>query len=137
MKTRKFAVVLAALFSAAALSGTALADRGGHGSWGGHYHGGYHSGGHAGAFIGGALVAGALLYPWYYPYYYPYQTYPTVVEVTPPQPPVYIQQPQAAAPAADAGSWWYYCADTKTYYPYVRECASPWQRVAPQPPAAR
>ena len=73
-----------------------------------------------------------------YPYGYPYPYYPPVV-VAPAAPPVYIEQgsPQvlgsAQAPAA-AGNWWYYCADSRGYYPYTRECPAGWQRVAPQPP---
>ncbi len=146
MKTRQSVLVTAALLSAFALSGTALAARGG-GHFGGH--GGFHNGygfGHVGAFIGGAFVAGALLAPWYYPgsYYYPgpyyYASYPNVVESGSPAATVYVEQAQAptAQPAApDAGSWWYYCNETRAYYPYVRDCASPWQRVAPTPPAAR
>ena len=39
-------------------------------------------------------------------------------------------QPQAGMPAPT----WYFCQDTQTYYPYVQSCASPWQRVVPQPP---
>ena len=30
--------------------------------------------------------------------------------------------------------YWYFCPDSDAYYPYVKECASPWHRVAPQPP---
>lgn len=33
-----------------------------------------------------------------------------------------------------ASSYWYYCPDSSTYYPYVQQCASAWQRVAPTPP---
>lgn len=141
--TKKF--IAAALLAVAAVSTPALADRGGHrgGGWQHGYHGhggGWHRGyGNAGAIIGGAIVAGALLSPWYYPGYYPgyYSTYPTVVEVSPAAPTVYVQQPQAVQPAAvaaaDPGSWWYYCNESRAYYPYVKECASPWQRVAPTP----
>ena len=65
---------------------------------------------------------------WYYPpYYYPYY-YPPVV---PSSPPVYIERGDASE---RADSYWYYCPDSKTYYPYVKECASPWQRVPPRPP---
>lgn len=71
-------------------------------------------------------------FPYYYPPYYP----PLVVERPAPQ--VYIEQPQAvAAPPASAPAstnYWYYCAATNSYYPYVRECASGWQKVSPQPP---
>ena len=54
-------------------------------------------------------------------------------------PPVYIEQGAAqAAPApsqAQAQGDWYYCAASKTYYPYVAECPAGWQRVPAQPPA--
>lgn len=68
---------------------------------------------------------------WYYPppyYYSPY--YPVV----PAQPTTYIEQ--GSAPAADAG-WWYYCDQSRGYYPYVRECPTGWQRVPPAPPPAK
>jgi hypothetical protein len=32
-----------------------------------------------------------------------------------------------------APSSWYYCPDSKTYYPYVRQCASAWVPVSPTP----
>jgi hypothetical protein len=67
---------------------------------------------------------------WYYPppaYYYPA---PVVVA----QPPVYVERAQAQAAPAPAEQWWYYCPDSKTYYPYVQQCSSQWQRVSPQPP---
>jgi hypothetical protein len=72
-----------------------------------------------------------LFSPWYYPapYYYPYPA-PVVVQQ---QQPVYVES--APAPqAAPAEQFWYYCPDSKTYYPYVKSCSSAWQRVRPQPP---
>ena len=67
--------------------------------------------------------------PSYYasPYYYP----PAVA----PAQPAYVEQsnPQAA-PSAESNSW-YYCAESKAYYPYVKQCPSEWQRVPAQPPA--
>ena len=70
--------------------------------------------------------------PYYYPpYYYPPYYYPPVV-TTPATPPVYIERSDTAE--RSAASYWYYCPDSKTYYPYVKECASPWQRVEPRPP---
>ena len=68
--------------------------------------------------------------PYYSPYYAPY--YPPVATV-PYAAPTYIEQgsPQAA-PATQ--NYWYYCADSKSYYPYVNQCASGWQRVSPTPP---
>jgi hypothetical protein len=74
---------------------------------------------------------------WYYPppyYYYPPYYYPPVVTV-PATPPVYIERDTAGA-ERPASSYWYYCADSKTYYPYVKECASAWQRVEPRPPGS-
>ena len=29
--------------------------------------------------------------------------------------------------------WWYYCDASTSYYPYVRECPSGWQRVPASP----
>jgi hypothetical protein len=72
-------------------------------------------------------------YPYYAPYYYP----PVVVQE---QPVTYIERGDAA-PARESREsrrdWWYYCPETKTYYPYVKECANGWQKVAPQPPSER
>jgi hypothetical protein len=65
-------------------------------------------------------------YPYYYdPYYYPAYGYPAV-------PTTYVEQ--AAPPAQPQAQWWYYCSQAGAYYPYVRECAGGWQRVAPTPP---
>ena len=71
------------------------------------------------------LHFGFPLYPsyWHYPppvYYYPYP-------VAPASPPVYVERSQA-------DSWWYYCEQTRGYYPYVKECPGGWQRVPPAPP---
>ena len=63
------------------------------------------------------------------PYYYP----PVVVQPAPP--PVYIEQnpqPAYSAPAPAQNSW-YYCAGSRSYYPYVKDCPGGWQQVAPQP----
>jgi hypothetical protein len=76
---------------------------------------------------------------YYYPryHYYPrYYYYPPAVAVPAPvySPPVYIEQsPPAPAPApsSSSGDYWYYCRDSQTYYPYVQQCASPWQQVVP------
>ena len=68
-------------------------------------------------------------YPYYYPplHYYP-AYYPVPVVVQRP-PTVYLEQQPAPTPAG----YWYYCADSRAYYPYVKECPAGWQRVAPQP----
>ena len=74
-------------------------------------------------------------YPFYAPapwYYYPPPSY-----YYPPAP-VVIQQPQTYVERQDAApetqSYWYYCAESKTYYPYVKQCPGGWQRVQPSPP---
>jgi hypothetical protein len=77
-------------------------------------------------------------FPGYYPapyYYYPppvyYAPQPVVIQQ---QPQVYVEQPQPqAAPAPSQSNYWYYCAGSRTYYPYVKECPGGWQRVSPTP----
>jgi hypothetical protein len=93
------------------------------------------SGGAAAHGVRFGFAIGVPLYPpaWYYPppaYYYP------PAYVAPAAPPVYVERyEQQAAPAPPAEQYWYYCPDSKTYYPYVRDCRSPWQRVPARPPA--
>ena len=91
----------------------------------------YH--GHVGVYVGPYWGPG----PWYYPP--PYYYRPEVVVVPAPQPPVYVEQQEApvASVAPAEQSYWYYCAKSKGYYPYVKECAGGWQKVLPQPPAER
>jgi len=60
-------------------------------------------------------------------YYPPAYYYPPVVAA--PSPPQYIER----SDAAEAQDYWYYCAGSKAYYPYVKECAGGWQRVTPRP----
>ncbi len=121
MKTMKFIIALLLLGSLGMSS--AWADRG-------HVHFGVM----IGPYWGG---------PWYYPppYYYP-PYYPPVV-VASPAPQVYIEQQPAstdapvspAAPTATTQTnYWYYCAAKESYYPYVKDCPSGWQKVSPQPP---
>jgi len=82
--------------------------------------------------------------PWYYPapyyyppYYPPAYAYPPVVVQQ--QAPAYVEQNASAAPAkaAPATGYWYYCADAKAYYPYVKDCPGGWQQVAAGPPPTR
>lgn len=114
------ATLMSAAILAGALAGTsALAFHGG-----GHFHG------HArfGVFIGAPLFWG----PWPY-YYYPppaYYPYPPVASY----PPTYIEQGGGQAPA-EQPSYWYYCAGSNAYYPYVKDCPGGWLQVAPQPPS--
>ena len=94
-----------------------------------HYH---H---HRGASVGFFFAPAPVFYPYYYPrYYHP----PAVLLPAPSSSPVYIEQSQSAAPAGPSSpaqvsaAYWYFCRDTQTYYPYVQQCASPWQQVVPQ-----
>jgi hypothetical protein len=77
---------------------------------------------------------------WYgypaYPYGYLPYAYPSPVAV-PQDPSVYIQQAPAAAPPVPQ-QYWYYCEDSRTYYPYVQQCPRGWMTVVPPstaPPA--
>ena len=121
MDKLKLALSAAALIAAS----VAAADADAHGRR--HHH--HHHRSHVGIWFGvpGPFYA----YPRYYPRYY----YPPAVVVPAPAPPVYIERPQVEAPpspTADSGAYWYYCRDTQTYYPYVQQCALPWERVTPQ-----
>ncbi|HET7596211.1 MAG TPA: hypothetical protein VFK15_04710 [Burkholderiales bacterium] len=126
MKTIKAVLLLAAL--AGAVASAPVFARGGHFSRGGHFaghHHHFHGHGHShfGLFIGAPL----LLAPWYVgPRYY----YPPAV-VVPSSPPVYVERGETAPGDAQ---YWYYCRESETYYPYVKDCAGPWQKVVPQPP---
>ena len=112
MKRMKVAWVLSAVLAIA--SAPALANPHGHVRFG--------------VFIGGPI------YPWwgppYYYYYPPYYPYPSAAVTVPAAPTTYIEKGETQAPAP---GYWYYCAGSKTYYPYVKECAGGWQRVTPQP----
>jgi hypothetical protein len=79
----------------------------------------------------GLHIGVPLGYYGYYPppYYYPY--YPPSVVVVPREPTTYIER--ETAPAPDAQSYWYYCPDSGSYYPYVKQCPGGWQKVPPQP----
>ena len=125
MKT--FNIALLAIAFAGGMSIPDVADARGR-----HHHRHHHHGARVGVFIG------APLFPYYHsPYYYPRYYYPPALVAAPP---VYIEQnasvAAAPAPAPSAaqtsGAYWYFCQDTQTYYPYVQQCASPWQQVIPQ-----
>ena len=153
---RCFAFLLAALFVSTM---PALADRGGgggsHGGGGFHsggfhnggfhhdgFHHGFHHGFHGTFFVGGVFNPFFWGWPYYgYPYYgYPYYGYP----YPPPYPYPGDGYAPAAAPVAAAGtppppppseqSSWYYCAPTKSFYPYVTSCSQPWRQVPITPP---
>jgi hypothetical protein len=117
---------------------------------GGVYYGGHYGGPRVGVgvYVGPGWYGprywgpGPYYYPYAAPYYYPPAPYyyPPAV-VVPSQPPVYVERQDQPAPAApstqpqQSSQWWYYCPSAKAYYPYVKECQEPWQRVSPQPPS--
>jgi hypothetical protein len=111
----------------------------------------------AGVVLAPLVISSMLYPPVYYygPTYYPQPYYPPVYN-TYPQPsyplqgaaPIGVQRadsyaqqqtaavgppvpPAGSAPiftgAGQSGASWYYCAESKNYYPYVRECASLWR----------
>lgn len=83
---------------------------------------GRRGGARVGVFIGGPLW-------WGWHHHYP--RYERVI-VERAGPTVYVEK-DADGVARDADQYWYYCPESETYYPYVKQCASPWHRVAPQP----
>lgn len=103
-----------------------------------HRHGHGHGRASVGIYFGAPWPR--YYYPPVYPYAYPYAYAPVVV--APAQPQVYIEQaPAPVQPQVQAApppeNYWYYCNNPQGYYPYVRDCAAGWQRVAPQPPGQR
>lgn len=162
MKTSKIRLSLSLvtiLFVGASTSEAVFAAGGWHG--GGHGGGGWHSGGgwrggggwHGGGRVGiylGAPIGfnfGYYPYPYYGAQYYgsPYYYSPVPVYYPPvqPAPVIYTERrddPQIRTQEAPRNSsqniqasWWYYCVDSKAYYPYVNKCPGGWLRVAPQP----
>jgi hypothetical protein len=75
--------------------------------------------------------------------YYAYPTAPVYampVVVSQPvirqvEPQVYIEQPRQSGgiEPQENSPYWYYCAERKAYYPYVKSCAGGWQQVSPTP----
>ena len=136
MKTTKTVVAFLLVLAGAVAADTAFAA----GPYRGGYHGGYrggYGGGHwhgsVGIYVGAPFFGYGYGYPYYYPPYYPAYYPPVVVQQ---QAPVYVEQNPQPAPSAQPSAptgYWYYCNDSRAYYPYVNECPSGWQRVAPQP----
>jgi hypothetical protein len=98
-----------------------------HGGWG-HGHGGYYGG------LGMFGLGYGLGYYGGYPFggYGGYYGYPSTIVTIPATPPVYIQQTPPATQQYQSG-YWYYCTNPEGYYPYIRECLTRWQQVAPRP----
>lgn len=72
-------------------------------------------------------------YPYYYPYSYPYTYYPYAPSYNvPSEPREYIERDESSSEPSD---FWYYCRESKAYYPYVKGCPGGWQKVPAQPPS--
>lgn len=112
-------------------------------------HGGWGGGGRVGIYLGAPIgfSFGYSPFPYYRaPYYGPSFYAPAPVYYSPVQQPAQIiyserrvEQPINSQPSSIntaknvQDSWWYYCAASKAYYPYVSKCSEGWLRVAPQP----
>jgi hypothetical protein len=83
----------------------------------------------------GVVFAGPGLWYHHHPAYYypPYYYYPRPVVVRA-EPTVYIERGDGYAPAGQSQDYWYYCAESKAYHPYVKHCPGGWQKHVPTPP---
>lgn len=104
----------------------------------GHSH---HGHARVGVYIGVPLATPYHHSPHYYyppryyypPQYYTYQSPPPLI-VAPAAPPVYVEQGnQQTVTTQLSPNYWYYCHNPQGYYPYVKNCSTSWQKVAPQP----
>jgi hypothetical protein len=119
------AILMAAVFAATCIGGTAAWADGGYGGRGYGYHSAPSARNHhygpelgwgAGLVLGSALLWAA--------------TRPPAVVYQEPVPMVEVPMPLYTAPPSDG--WWYYCGPAGAYYPYVQSCPVPWQRVPPR-----
>lgn len=74
-------------------------------------------------FVGPVFVG-----PAFVPLYYP----PAIVYSSP----VVVEQPAPVYAPPDP-QYWYYCPDSRTYYPYTQQCPSGWLQVVPSPAGPR
>jgi hypothetical protein len=81
-----------------------------------------------GVWPGGWWGTGAWAGPWWGPG--PWVPPASAAVVVAPPAPVFVERSPPAEPPAQV--WWYWCAESRAYYPYVKECPAGWQRVAPQ-----
>ena len=124
--------VLAALlllsFGATARDGHGGGGHDGRSHAGPGHDGDRHAGGRHGgrSHRGDRVFLGLGFFPsWYEPYGYGYG-YPLSGGIY--APPVYVEQGDEAQSA-----YWYYCAGSSGYYPYVQQCPEGWLRVVPGP----
>lgn len=129
----KFKVLAAVLLIGTLVSESAFAQHRHH-----HRHGP-----RIGFYVGAPLLAYSFYRPYYAPYYYAPAYYPPVAVAPVPQ--TYIEQPQPQlqqAPlyqpeqpqaAPQPSGMWYFCDESRAYYPHVKSCPAGWQQVTPQP----
>ena len=80
-----------------------------------------------GYYYGGPrVVVVAPVFPGYYNPCYPYVC-PLFAE---PAPTLYVVPSQVPQPQ----QYWYYCAESKAYHPYVPSCPGGWMKVVPSVP---
>jgi hypothetical protein len=136
-------LLFGALVCTSAWAGPGGHGGGGHGGGGGHVgggHGGFHGAGgfHGGGFHGGRGRVGVFIGgPGYWGYgpgwygnaypYYPYYSYYDDGAVVVPQGAIVASPPPPAL--------WYFCDNPQGYYPYVKECSTPWRAVTPGAPS--
>lgn len=151
MKTSKidlFLTLTVTLLMGVSTSGSAFAVGSGHGGGGGRGGGGWHGGTRVGIYLGAPIgfnyryylysYYGATYYrsPYYSPapaYYPPVQSAPVVYTEQDDASQLQVQEAPRSSSQDTQESWWYYCVDSKTYYPYVNQCPGGWLKVAPQP----
>lgn len=143
--TIRLPLVLVSIFMAAVWASQPAFGHGGGGRWhGGGWGGGNRVGIYLGAPIGFSFGYSPFPYnpaPYYYgpsfyapaPVYYPPVQQPAQIIYTERRVPSISSQPSPKNAQNVQNSWWYYCAASKAYYPYVSKCSEGWLRVAPQP----
>lgn len=142
MKRIAIAAALLAAGTLAALPAQAHSSRGGSRTslsvqWGVPVAGGFYYGP---PYYGPGYYRPWGAHPYYRPWYGPsvlvppaYVYGPPAVITVPSQPPIYIEQDRAVPGPQAASGYWYWCAESRSYYPYVSECVGAWQPVPAQP----
>jgi hypothetical protein len=95
-----------------------------------------HRGGHRYYPRSSVVISGSLWWPLGYPYYawpyaYPLAGWPYYGFAPPVT--VFESAPEPAITAQPPAPSWYYCPESKAYYPYVTECPRGWENVPATP----
>jgi hypothetical protein len=81
----------------------------------------------------GRVGVGIYVGPYWGPYWGPAWYYPPPYYYYPPPAPAQPQEYVERIDPSEQG-YWYYCDQSRGYYPNVKECPAGWRRVAPTPP---